>query len=118
MLSVVESLSQMVEEEMQQLRKMYADMKKRFEKNWEDAQESGREMGKHLSSGEVLDALNAGNVNENKLVTKPLNKISNRLTQLKNVASQYKEYVTKVKTSINEIVAKDQSLASQIGDLA
>ncbi|MCD8820522.1 hypothetical protein BUZ15_08715 [Staphylococcus gallinarum] len=117
-LSVVESLSQMVEEEMQQLRKMYADMKKRFEKNWEDAQESGREMGKHLSSGEVLDALNAGNVNENKLVTKPLNKISNRLTQLKNVASQYKEYVTKVKTSINEIVAKDQSLASQIGDLA
>ncbi|RIL32835.1 hypothetical protein BUY98_09135 [Staphylococcus gallinarum] len=117
-LSVVESLSQMVEEEMQQLRKMYADMKKRFEKNWEDAQESGREMGKHLSSGEVLDALNAGNVNENKLVTKPLNKISNRLTQLKNVASQYKEYVTKVKTSINEIVAKDQSIASQIGDLA
>ncbi|PHK50098.1 hypothetical protein [Staphylococcus edaphicus] len=117
-LSIAESLSQMVEEEMQQLRKMYADMEKLFEKNWEDAQESGRAMGKHLSNGEVLDALNAGSVNENKLVTMPHSKISHKLTQLTNVSSQYDTYVSKIKTSINEIIAKDQSLASQIGDLA
>lgn len=117
-LSIAESLSQMVEEEMQQLRKMYADMEKLFEKNWEDAQESGSAMGKHLSNGEVLDALNAGSVNENKLVTMPHSKISHKLTQLTNVSSQYDTYVSKIKTSINEIIAKDQSLASQIGDLA
>ena len=29
-------------------------------------------MGKHLSNGEVLDALDAGSVNENKLVTMPI----------------------------------------------
>ena len=34
--SIAVSLSQMVEEEIQQLRKLYADMKKLF-KNWEDA---------------------------------------------------------------------------------
>lgn len=75
-------------------------------------------MGKHLSNGEVLDALNAGSVNENKLVTMPHSKISHKLTQLTNVSSQYDTYVSKIKTSINEIIAKDQSLASQIGDLA
>lgn len=117
-LSLAESLSQMVAEEMQKLRKMYADMEKLFEKNWEDAQESGNAMGKHLSNGEVLDALNAGSVNENKLVTMPQSKISHKLTQLANVSSQYDTYVSKIKTSINEIIAKDQSLASQIGDLA
>ncbi|HHD0803747.1 TPA: hypothetical protein ACN103_001879 [Staphylococcus aureus] len=117
-LSIAESLSQMVEEEMQQLRKMYADMEKLFEKNWEDAQESGSTMGKHLSNGEVLDALNAGSVNENKLVTMPHSKISHKLMQLTNVSSQYDTYASKIKTSINEIIAKDQSLASQIGDLA
>ena len=58
-LSIAVSLSQMVEEEIQQLRKLYADMKKLFKKNWEDAQESGNAMGKHLSDGEVLDALDA-----------------------------------------------------------
>ncbi|MGW7807966.1 hypothetical protein ACWESC_10710 [Staphylococcus xylosus] len=117
-LSLAESLSQMVAEEMQKLRKMYVDMEKLFEKNWEDAQESGNAMGKHLSNGEVLDALNAGSVNENKLVTMPHSKISYKLTQLTNVSSQYDTYISKIKTSINEIIAKDQSLASQIGDLA
>ncbi|PTH59906.1 hypothetical protein BU599_07755 [Staphylococcus arlettae] len=117
-LSIAESLSQMVEEETQQLRKMYDNMEKLFEKNWEDAQESGSAMGKHLSNGEVLDALDAGSVNENKLVTMPLSKISHKLTQLTNVSLQFNTYVLKIKTSINEIVAKDQSLASQIGDLA
>lgn len=117
-LSLAESLSQMVAEEMQKLRKMYADMEKLFEKNWEDAQESGNAMGKHLSNGEVLDALNAGSVNEHKLVTMPQSKISHKLTQLANVSTQYDTYVSKIKTSINEIIAKDQSLASQIGDLA
>ncbi|UXR37906.1 hypothetical protein MUA41_00130 [Staphylococcus simulans] len=67
-LSITESLSQMVEEEIHQLRKMYADMEKLFEKNWEDAQETGNALGNHLSNGEVLDALDAGNVNENKLL--------------------------------------------------
>ncbi|MHD0396294.1 hypothetical protein ACY2DA_00200 [Staphylococcus simulans] len=116
-LSIAESLSQMVEEEVQQLQNMYADMEKLFEKNWEDAQESGNEMGKHLSYGEVLEALDAGSVNENKLVTIPHTKISNKLTQLMNVSSQYNAYVLKIKMSINEIVSKDQLLASQIGDL-
>lgn len=117
-LSIAVSLSQMVEEEIQQLRKLYADMKKLFKKNWEDAQESGNAMGKHLSDGEVLDALDAGSVNENKLVTMPHSRISYKLTQLTNVSSQYDTYISKIKTSINEIIAKDQSLASQIGDLA
>lgn len=117
-LSIAVSLSQMVEEEIQQLRKLYTDMKKLFKENWEDAQESGSAMGKHLSNGEVLDALDAGSVNENKLVTIPHSKISYKLTQLTNVSSQYDTYISKIKTSINEIIAKDQSLASQIGDLA
>ncbi|WP_257245416.1 hypothetical protein [Staphylococcus sp. HMSC061G12] len=43
-------------------------MEKLFEKNWEDAQETGNTLGNHLSNGEVLDALDAGNVNENKLL--------------------------------------------------
>lgn len=117
-LSIAVSLSQMVEEEIQQLRKLYADMKKLFKKNWEDARESGSALGKHLSDGEVLDALDVGNVNENKLVTMPHSKISYKLTQLTNVSSQYDTYISKIKTSINEIIEKDQSLASQIGDLA
>ena len=117
-LSITESLSQMVEEEIQQLRKMYAEMEKLFEKNWEDAQESGNALGNHLSHGEVLDALDAGNVNENKLVTIPHSKISNKLIQLMNVSSQYDTYISKIKASIDEIVDKDQSLAAQIGGLS
>ena len=54
-------------------------------------------MGKHLSDGEVLDALDVGNVNENKLVTMPHSKISYKLTQLTNVSSQYDTYISKIK---------------------
>lgn len=92
-------------------------MDKKFEKNWEEAQESGNEIGKHLSGDEVLSALDAGNVNEYKLVTTPQNKISIKLSQLSNVSLQYSMYVSKIKNSINEIVNKDQMLASQIGSL-
>lgn len=116
-LSIAEGLNQLVEEEFQRLKKMYHEMDKKFEKNWEEAQESGNEIGKHLSGDEVLSALDAGNVNEYKLVTTPQNKISIKLSQLSNVSLQYSMYVSKIKNSINEIVNKDQMLASQIGSL-
>ena len=116
-LSIAEGLNQLVEEEFQRLKKMYHEMDKKFEKNWEEAQESGNEIGKHLSGDEVLSALNAGNVNEYKLVTTPQNEISIKLSHLSNVSSQYSMYVSKIKNSINEIVNKDQMLASQIGSL-
>lgn len=116
-LSIAEGLNQLVEEEFQRLKKMYHEMDKKFEKNWEEAQESGNEIGKHLSGDEVLSALDAGNVNEYKLVTTPQNKISIKLSQLSNVSLQYSMYVSKIKNSINEIINKDQMLASQIGSL-
>lgn len=116
-LSIAEGLNQLVEEEFQRLKKMYHEMDKKFEKNWEEAQESGNEIGKHLSGDEVLSALDVGNVNEYKLVTTPQNKISIKLSQLSNVSLQYSMYVSKIKNSINEIVNKDQMLASQIGSL-
>ena len=116
-LSIAEGLNQLVEEEFQRLKKMYHEMDKKFEKNWEEAQESGNEIGKHLSGDEVLSALDAGNINEYKLVTTPQNKISIKLSQLSNVSLQYSMYVSKIKNSINEIVNKDQMLASQIGSL-
>lgn len=116
-LSMAEGLNQLVEEEFRRLKKMYNEMDKKFEKNWEEAQESGNEIGKHLSSDEVLSALDAGNVNEYKLVTAPQNEISIKLRELSNISSQYSIYVSKIKNSINEIVNKDQMLASQIGSL-
>ncbi|MCG1770411.1 hypothetical protein [Staphylococcus epidermidis] len=116
-LSIAEGLNQLVEEEFRRLKKMYNEMDKKFEKNWEEAQESGNEIGKHLSSDEVLSALDAGNVNEYKLVTAPQNEISIKLRELSNISSQYSIYVSKIKNSINEIVNKDQMLASQIGSL-
>ncbi|MFV8748536.1 hypothetical protein ACNNMT_10870 [Staphylococcus epidermidis] len=116
-LSIAEGLNQLVEEEFRRLKKMYNEMDKKFEKNWEGAQESGNEIGKHLSSDEVLSALDAGNVNEYKLVTAPQNEISIKLRELSNISSQYSIYVSKIKNSINEIVNKDQMLASQIGSL-
>lgn len=116
-LSIAEGLNQLVEEEFRRLKKMYNEMDKKFEKNWEEAQESGNEIGKHLSSDEVLSALDAGNVNENKLVTTPQNEISIKLRELSNISSQCSIYVSKIKNSINEIVNKDQMLASQIGSL-
>lgn len=115
--AIAENLSQLVTEEIQQLEKMYNETEKLFKKNWEDAQESASAFGNQLSNVEVLDALNEGGANESTLVEDPVRDITYKLRQLTNIASQYDIYVLKIKMGINEIVAKDQTLASQIGDL-
>ncbi|MEX2948364.1 hypothetical protein ABH521_006755 [Staphylococcus warneri] len=112
--SIAEGLGQIIDEEIQRLEKMYQKMGKKFDGNWENAQESASEVGKKLSMEEVLSALETGNVNENRLVTEPHQKITNRITQLTQVSTQYTAYIRKIGKSIEKIVDKDQALAGQI----
>ena len=116
-LSIAESMNKLIEEETQQLEKMYRKMKEKFEKNWEDAQESGMQIGKHLSTSEVLEALDAGGANESNLVTDPKYTISYKIQQLTETKVFYSLFILKVQWSIDDIVEKDQMLANQIGDL-
>lgn len=116
-LSIAESMNKLIEEETQQLEKMYRKMEEKFEKNWEDAQESGMQIGEHLSTSEVLEALDAGGANESNLVIDPKYTISYKIQQLTETKVFYSLFILKVQLSIDDIVEKDQMLANQIGDL-
>ncbi|NJI00844.1 hypothetical protein GLV88_10220, partial [Staphylococcus hyicus] len=67
-LAIVKGLSQQISEDIEQIKNMYDEMKDLFQVNWEDALESGHTIGKNLSSQEVLNALNVGDVYEDKMV--------------------------------------------------
>ena len=60
----------------------------------------------------VLNALDVGNVNENKLVTMPHSKISYKLTQLTNVSSQYDTYISKLRRVSMKLLKR--SIAHQV----
>ncbi|WP_274314510.1 hypothetical protein [Staphylococcus hyicus] len=116
-LAIVKGLSQQISEDIEQIKNMYDEMKDLFQVNWEDALESGHTIGKNLSSQEVLNALNVGDVYEDKMVTTPIDKINEKVKKLNATATQYREFITKVEDSIDEIINNDQMLANQIGGL-
>ncbi|UXT30893.1 hypothetical protein MUA30_02280 [Staphylococcus aureus] len=116
-LTIAQSFNQLIEDEINQIKKMYNEKKKKFEKNWEDAQKAGNAVGKDITVNEVLEALDEGHVNESSMVGEPKQMISAKEKQLSTIGSSISNYITRVRSSINEIVDKDQALASQIGDL-
>lgn len=116
-LTIAQSFNQLIEDEINQIKKMYNEKKKKFEKNWEDAQKAGNAVGKDITVNEVLEALDEGHVNESSMVGEPKQMISAKEKQLSTIGSSISNYITKVRSSINEIVDKDQVLASQIGGL-
>lgn len=116
-LAIVKGLSQQISEDIEQIKNMYDEMKDLFQVNWEDALESGHTIGKNLSSQEVLSALKAGDAYEDKMVTTPIDKINEKVKKLNATATQYREFITKVEDSIDEIINNDQMLANQIGGL-
>lgn len=116
-LTIAQSFNQLIEEEINQIKKMYNEKEKKFEKNWEDAQKAGNAVGKDITVNEVLEALDEGHVNESSMVGEPKQMISAKEKQLSTIGSSISNYITRVRSSINEIVDKDQALASQIGGL-
>lgn len=116
-LTIAQSFNQLIEDEINQIKKMYNEKKKKFEKNWEDAQKAGNAVGEDLSVSEVLNALDEGQVNESSMVREPEQMISLKERQLSTIKSSISNYILRVRLSINEIVDKDQALASQIGGL-
>lgn len=116
-LTIAQSFNQLIEDEINQIKKMYNEKKKKFEKNWEDAQKAGNAVGKDITVSEVLEALNEGQVNESSVVGDPEQMISLNERQLSMIESSISNYILRVRFSINEIVDKDQVLASQIGGL-
>lgn len=116
-LTIAQSFSQLIDDEINQIKKMYNEKKKKFEKNWEDAQKAGKAVGEDLSVNEVLNALDEGQVNESSMVREPEQMISAKERQLSTIGSSVSNYIMRVRLSINEIVDKDQVLASQIGGL-
>ncbi|ADL22351.1 TPA: hypothetical protein O2Z46_002155 [Staphylococcus aureus] len=116
-LTIAQSFNQLIEDEINQIKKMYNEKKKKFEKNWEDAQKAGNAVGKDITVNEVLEALDEGHVNESSMVGEPKQMISAKEKQLSRIGSSISNYITRVRSSINEIVDKDQALASQIGGL-
>ncbi|CDR22243.1 lipase family protein [Staphylococcus schweitzeri] len=116
-LTIAQSFNQLIEDEINQIKKMYNEKKKKFEKNWEDAQKAGNAVGEDLSVNEVLNALDEGQVNESSMVGDPEQMISLNERQLSTIKSSISNYIMRVRLSINEIVDKDQVLASQIGGL-
>nr|WP_306297421.1 hypothetical protein [Staphylococcus agnetis] len=116
-LAIVKGLSQQLTDDINELNKLYDEMKEIFKKNWDDALESGHIIGKNLSSQEVLSALKAGDAYEDKMVTTPIDKINEKVKKLNATAAQYSDFITKVEDSIDEIINNDQMLANQIGGL-
>lgn len=111
-LTIAQSFNQLIEDEINQIKKMYNEKKKKFEKNWEDAQKAGNAVGKDITVNEVLEALDEGHVNESSMVGEPKQMISAKEKQLSTIGSSISNYITRVRSSINEIVDKDQALAS------
>lgn len=113
-LTIAQSFSQLIDDEINQIKKMYNEKKKKFGKNWEDAEKA---VGEDLSVNGVLNALDEGQVNESSMVREPEQMISAKERQLSTIGSSVSNYIMRVRLSINEIVDKDQVLASQIGGL-
>ncbi|MDG0778515.1 hypothetical protein MRS73_11465 [Staphylococcus aureus] len=116
-LTIAQSFSQLIDDEINQIKKIYNEKEKKFEKNWEDAQKAGNAVGKDITVSEVLEALDEGHVNESSMVGDPEQMISAKERQLSTIGSSVSNYILRVRSSINEIVDKDQVLASQIGGL-
>ncbi len=116
-LTIAQSFSQLIDDEINQIKKMYNEKKKEFGKNWEDAQKAGKAVGEDLSVNGVLNVLDEGQVNESSMVREPEQMISAKERQLSTIGSSVSNYIMRVRLSINEIVDKDQVLASQIGGL-
>lgn len=96
---------------------MYNEKKKEIWKKLGRRSKAGKAVGEDLSVNEVLNALDEGQVNESSMVREPEQMISAKERQLSTIGSSVSNYIMRVRLSINEIIDKDQVLASQIGGL-
>lgn len=115
-LTIAQSFSQLIDDEINQIKKCIMKRKRNLKKLGRRAK-AGNAVGKDITVSEVLEALDEGHVNESSMVGDPEQMISAKERQLSTIGSSVSNYILRVRSSINEIVDKDQVLASQIGGL-
>ncbi len=115
-LTIAQSFSQLIDDEINQIKKCIMKRKRNLEKLGRRSK-AGKAVGEDLSVNGVLNALDEGQVNESSMVREPEQMISAKERQLSTIGSSVSNYIMRVRLSINEIVDKDQVLASQIGGL-
>ena len=114
-LTLAKGFQSLLEQETEHMTKNYNMAKQGFQTLWEDARIDANEFGKRLTDSEQLDALHQGGVYAYKIVDEPREEIEGKIAKLHKIKAYYDVYIKKIEQSINEIVALDQTIASQIG---
>ncbi|WP_429950923.1 hypothetical protein [Enterococcus sp. AZ101] len=100
--------------EIDDIKKMYQEAKKDFDKLWTNTVKMGDSVGATLVQGEVVDSLNAGGATEPFVRIEPKEEFEQKISELTAIQQEYHELIGQIQTSINKQVETDQELAQQI----
>lgn len=109
--AITEGMRNAVQEELRECKKMYEQGIEEAHDLWRHTQADAGDLGAHLTYGEILEALAAGNVTESQTVREPVAKYEEALSKLTTLESHYTTLLKEIDAAIQEQVAADQTLA-------
>lgn len=114
-LILTEGMKLTIQSEIQALTEIFQKGKENADKLWQDTLKNAAIIGKHLSTNEILSALEKGNVTEANIRTKPKEDYEKALANLKKMEKNYDALIKQTSAAINSQIENDKELAAEIG---
>lgn len=114
-LILTEGMKLTIQSEIQALTEIFQKGKENADKLWQDTLKNAAIIGKHLSTNEILSALEKGNVTEANIRTKPKEDYEKALANLKKMEKNYDALIKQTSAAIKSQIENDKELAAEIG---
>lgn len=114
-LILTEGMKLTIQSEIQALTEIFQKGKENADKLWQDTLKNAAIIGKHLSTNEILSALEKGNVTEADIRTKPKEDYEKALANLKKIEKNYDALIKQTSAAIKSQIVNDKELAAEIG---
>ncbi|UBH08118.1 hypothetical protein [Macrococcus armenti] len=95
-----------------------SDYKESIEKYniiWQGTYENACLVGDRLSEYEILEALDNGGATKENMLTSPVQKIEDKLSELKKFETECVNLLEKIRDSVTEMIQRDNTLAQDFG---
>ncbi|UTG99586.1 hypothetical protein [Macrococcoides canis] len=82
---------------------------------WQGTYENACLVGDRLSEYEILEALDNGGATKENMLTSPVQKIEDKLSELKKFETECVDLLEKIRDSVTEMIQRDNTLAQDFG---
>lgn len=85
-----------------------------LEDTWNNILKAAGSIGVDLADYEILEALEAGGASKDVIVTEPVQKIEEKISEFESICEHFDQLINEILASIDQLVQTDKELAAQL----